>query len=322
MTGNGSISEMGNDTYTLFEHHGELRKELGVVTKVLKMVFACFLLATPASFGQYDVPFVPTDYAVVDSMLSLVNPRKGEKLYDLGCGDGRIVIRAAKNYGADAVGIDINPERIKESNENAKKEGMTGKVEFKEQNLFETNFKDADVITMYLLSWVNLRLRPLFYRDLKPGTRLVSHAFTMGDWEADKIVEVERLDGFGVSHVYFWIVPANASGDWTYDTGNNPHALHIDQKFQKITGTIEVRGNKREVPGMTLTGDHIQFASVVTRNDSTFTYSYDGRVNGDRITGTINNSVTKTTTKWEAKRNPKTTVILDPVLPETESGVN
>ncbi len=307
---------------TIAEQAVTSERRSGVVTKVLKMVFACFLLVTPAAFGQYDVPFVPTDYAVVDSMLSLSGVKKGERLYDLGCGDGRIVIRAAKNFGANAVGIDINPERIKDSKANAEKEGMTGEVEFKEQNLFETNFKDADVITMYLLSWVNLRLRPMFYRDLKPGTRLVSHAFTMGDWEPDKEVEVERLDGFGVSHVYFWVVPANASGDWTYDTGNNPHALHIDQKFQKITGTLEVRGNKREIPGMTLTGDHIQFASVVTRNDSTFTYSYDGRVNGDRITGTINNSVDKTTTKWEARRNPKTTVELDPIPPETGTGVD
>jgi SAM-dependent methyltransferase len=282
-------------------------------------VIALFVTGASVAFGQYDVPFVPTDYAVVDSMLSAADVQTGERLYDLGCGDGRIVIRAAKSFGADAVGIDINPERIAESKANAEKEGVAGRVEFREQNLFEADFRDADVITMYLLSWVNLRLRPMFFRDLVPGTRLVSHAFTMGEWEPDRMIEVERQDGYGISHVFYWVVPANVSGDWTYDTGDNPHALHINQQFQKLTATITVRGNTRELPDIAIEGDRIRFASVVKRDDGTTTYSYDGRVSGDIITGIIHNSATGQTTQWEAKRTLNTMVVLDPMPAEGQN---
>jgi len=148
-----------------------------------------------------DVPYVPTPPEVVEAMLELGHVKKGDVVYDLGCGDGRIVITAAKKYGARGVGIDINPERIKEANDNAKTEGVTDRVRFLEQDLFKADFRAANVVTLYLLSSVNMKLRPKLLTELKPGTRVVSHQFDMGDWKPDKKVEM------GHRTLYLWIVP-------------------------------------------------------------------------------------------------------------------
>ena len=153
-----------------------------------------------------DVPYVPTPQPVVDEMLRLANVSKSDVVYDLGCGDGRLVITAVKNFGARrGVGVDIDPQRIRESNENAQKAGVTDRVKFLEQDLFLTDLREASVVTLYLLPDVNLRLRPKLLRELKPGTRIVSHAFDMGDWKPEKTVTVEP----GGQTLYFWTVPAN-----------------------------------------------------------------------------------------------------------------
>jgi len=146
-----------------------------------------------------DVIFVPTPPEVVEAMLKVAKVGKGDVLYDLGSGDGRIAIAAAK-LGARATGIDIDPQRIKEANENAQKEGMTGKVTFKNEDLFAANFSDATVITLYLLPSLNLKLMPKL-KTLKPGTRIVSHAFDMGDWKAEQTLDV------GGRTVYYWTIP-------------------------------------------------------------------------------------------------------------------
>lgn len=147
-----------------------------------------------------DVIFVPTPQQVVDEMLKIANVKKGDVLYDLGSGDGRIPITAAKRYGIRATGIDIDPQRIAEANENAKKEGVTDLVTFKNTDLFTTDFSDATVITLYLLPRLNVKLRPKLLNELKNGTRIVSHAFDMGDWQPEKHVKVDGRD------VYLWIV--------------------------------------------------------------------------------------------------------------------
>jgi len=148
-----------------------------------------------------DVPYVPTPDAIVQSMLRLANVQKSDVVYDLGCGDGRIVITAAKMYGAHGVGVDINPERIREARENARQAGVESLVKFVEGDLFEADIKDATVVTLYLLPSVNLKLRPKLMRDLKPGTRIVSHAFDMDDWKAEKRDDVDGRP------VYFWTIP-------------------------------------------------------------------------------------------------------------------
>ena len=163
-------------------------------------------LAAPA-FGQAqprqqpDVIFVPTPQEVVDEMLRLANVRKGDVLYDLGSGDGRIPITAARKYGVRAVGIDIDPDRIKEAAENAKKANVTKLVEFRQEDLFQSNFREATVVTLYLLPDLNVKLRPRLLAELKPGTRILSHQFDMGDWKPDKKLEVNGRT------VYFWLIP-------------------------------------------------------------------------------------------------------------------
>jgi SAM-dependent methyltransferase len=169
----------------------------------------------PDTFAQEpvrspDVPYVPTSHEVVAEMLRVANVTAKDVVYDLGCGDGRIVITAAKERGARGVGIDINPERIKESNENARLAGVTDRVKFITQDLFETDLRDATVVMLYLLPDVNLRLRPKLLRELKPGTRIVSHAFSMGDWQPEKVVKV--TSGGTERTIYFWTIPAQAGG--------------------------------------------------------------------------------------------------------------
>jgi SAM-dependent methyltransferase len=159
---------------------------------------ACLLLQSALA---RDVPFVPTPEHVVDEMLTLAEVGPNDVVYDLGSGDGRIVITAAKKHGARGVGIDIDPKRIQEARENARRAGVADRVEFREGDLFKADIKDATVVTLYLLSSVNLQLRPKLLKELKPGTRVVSHAFEMGDW---KPVATRKL---GATTVYYWVVP-------------------------------------------------------------------------------------------------------------------
>ncbi len=156
-----------------------------------------------------DVPFVATPTDVVTEMLRLANVKPGDVVYDLGCGDGRIVITAAKEYGARGVGIDINPIRIRESQENARQAGVADRVQFRTDDLFKTDLSEATVVTLYLLPSVNQKLRPKLFRELKPGTRVVSHSFDMGDWKPDRVSKIKNYGG-GERTIYFWTIPAQA----------------------------------------------------------------------------------------------------------------
>lgn len=157
------------------------------------------LTAAPAVPRELDVPYVPTPQAVVDKMLEMAEVKSGDVLIDLGSGDGRIPITAAQKYGVTALGVDLNPVRVNEAKANAERAGVADKVAFREEDLFKTDLSKATVITMYLLSRVNMELRPALMK-LKPGTRIVSHAFNMGDWQPDKSAKVDGRD------VYLWIV--------------------------------------------------------------------------------------------------------------------
>ncbi len=156
-----------------------------------------------------DVPYVPTTNEAVEAMLKLADVRKTDVVYDLGCGDGRIVIAAAKLYGARAVGIDIDPKRIQEAKDNAKREGVEKLVRFEENDLFQADFHEATVVTLFLLNSVNLQLRPKLLQELKPGTRIVSNTFDMGDWKPDKEQTLgDNDEETFLSHKFFlWIVP-------------------------------------------------------------------------------------------------------------------
>ena len=157
--------------------------------------------AAPASTRTPDVIYVPTPQETVDAMLALGEVKPGDVLYDLGSGDGRIPITAAKVHGIRAVGIDIDPQRITEANENAREAGVSHLVTFRQEDLFQSNFRDATVVTLYLLESLNLKLRPKLLAELRPGTRIVSHAFSMGDWQPEKTVETEA------GPVHLWRIP-------------------------------------------------------------------------------------------------------------------
>jgi SAM-dependent methyltransferase len=146
------------------------------------------------------VPYVPTSPETVAAMLKLAGVTKNDLVIDLGCGDGRIVIAAAKEYGAHGIGVDIDPDRIKEANQNARKEGVTNLVEFRQGDLFDADIRKATVVTLYLLPSVNMKLRPKLWRELRPGTRVVSHTFDMEDWKPEKVEEV------GGSEIFLWVI--------------------------------------------------------------------------------------------------------------------
>jgi len=167
------------------------------MTRALALL-ACLFIPNAVAF---DVPFVPSPNPVVEKMLEMAQVGPKDVVYDLGSGDGRIVIAAARKYGARGVGIDIDPERIKEARANARKAGVEKKVESRQGDLFDANIGDATVVTIYLLSGINLKLRPKLLSELKPGTRIVSHAFDMGDWKPEKELDVDGRK------VYFWTIP-------------------------------------------------------------------------------------------------------------------
>ncbi|MCG6134566.1 MAG: class I SAM-dependent methyltransferase [Nostoc sp. LLA-1] len=148
-----------------------------------------------------DVPYVPTPQSVVDAMLEVAQVNENDVLYDLGSGDGRIVITAAQKFGTRGVGVDIDPERIAEANQNAEQAGVTDRVQFVQQDLFKSDFSEATVVTLYLLPDINVRLRPQLLQQLKPGTRIVSHAFDMGEWQPEQTLNVDGRT------VYYWVVP-------------------------------------------------------------------------------------------------------------------
>lgn len=266
-------------------------------------------------FRGFDVPFVPTPPEVVDEMLRLAGVRSGDVLYDLGCGDGRIVIAAAKRFGVKALGIDIDPVRIAESNENAAAAGLTGKVRFVQQDLFEADFRDATVVTMYLLTSVNLRLRPKLLAELRPGTRLVSHSFDMEGWRPDRMTVVATAFGDERS-VHFWTVPANVSGRWQWELadgrGTKRFELVADQEFQAVAATATEGGFAAAVEDIVLSGDLLRFRLVAEDGGKMASFLYEGKVLGNTIAGTIRRAGDPKTppAPWRALRDPKTASVI------------
>ncbi len=261
--------------------------------------------------SEKDVPYVPTTPEVVSRMLELADLEQGDVLYDLGSGDGRIVIAAAQEYGVRAVGIDIDPALVSESRANAREEGVDGKVAFREGNLFEEDISEATALTMYLLQDVNLRLRPRLLQELRPGTRIVSHAFDLGEWEPDETVYE------GASVLYKWVVPANVSGVWRW-TGpggsggaENSHEMRLDQEFQKVSGAVRTGGAERTLHLVTLEGEELSFRTETLHEGRLETMNYRGTVRGDAIEGTATPAEGGQSLPWRATRDSGTATPLD-----------
>jgi precorrin-6B methylase 2 len=247
------------------------------VSAVCRLVVGLALLAALAggSYAQLrlDVPYVPTPQDVVDRMLDMAKLAKNDFHMDLGSGDGRIAITAAKR-GARSIGVDLNPTRIAEANENAKNAGVTDRVTFIQGNLFEQDISKANVLTMYLLQGVNLQLRPKILADLQPGSRVVSHAFSMNEWEPDQHVNMTGRN------LYLWIVPGKAEGSWQAETGGRKFTLNLKQTFQKLSGTATVNGVSAPVTGK-LTGNAIELSADLGSGAVKLT----GEIRGNTIDG-------------------------------------
>lgn len=183
----------------------------GTAENTVAVAPASETVATPVPKKDLDVPYVPTPQTVVDEMLAMAEVTGNDVLYDLGSGDGRIPITAAKKFGTRGVGIDLNPVRVREANENAKEAGVTEKVRFIEGDLFQQDFNEATVVTLYLLPDVNIKLRPKLLA-MKPGTRVVSHNYNMGDWDPEKMKTMKTPDGVE-HHIYFWRVPEKQTAE-------------------------------------------------------------------------------------------------------------
>lgn len=240
------------------------------------LLAASSTLATPAlaqSALNLDVPYVPTPQEVVNRMLEIAKVTGKDFVMDLGCGDGRMLVTAASKYGSRGFGVDLNPVRIKEATENAARAKVGDKVQFEVRNLFDTPIKDADVLTMYLLPSVNLQLRPRILDEMKPGSRIVSHAFNMGDWAPDLR---ENVDG---REVYFWIVPAKLEGKWTITDGSAKIALDLKQSFQMLEGPAESGSQKGNAQGR-IAGQEVRIS--VNLNGQAKIYA--GRLNGGKLT--------------------------------------
>ena len=241
---------------------------------------AVFAQAQPAAeefhpqVGQHgkDVIWVPTPQALVDRMLDLAKITPKDYLIDLGSGDGRTVITAAKR-GAKALGVEFNPDMVELSRRNAAKEGVGEKAKFVQGDIFETDFSQASVITLFLLPDINIRLRPKILA-MKPGTRIVSNSFTMDEWQADRTVTANK-DCTSYCTAYLWIVPAKVEGTWRVGDGE----LTLKQQFQTISGTLKSGGNATQITNGKLAGDQISFGAGADQ--------YTGRVNGNAMTGTV-----------------------------------
>ena len=226
-----------------------------------------------------DVIWVPTPQALVDKMLAMAKVTPKDYVIDLGSGDGRTVITAAKR-GSKALGIEYNPDMVELSKRNAAKEGVSDKASFMKADLFESDFSQAQVITMFLLSSINLKLRPKIL-NLKPGTRIVSNTFDMGEWKPDETATLRDCSSWCTAHL--WIVPAKVDGTWHIGQGE----LVLNQSFQMITGTLKSANSVTPISGK-LNGDQISF--------TVGNVSYSGRVNGNTMQGNAGGS------KWSASR--------------------
>ena len=250
---------------------------------------------------ELDVPYQPSSEGIVSAMLRLGNVTSADLVYDLGCGDGRIVVAAAKERGARGVGVDIDPVRIKESNDNAAAAGVTHLVTFHVQDLFKTDVSKATVMMLYLYPHINLRLRPKLLAELKPGTRIVSNTYNLGEWREDA---KEWVEGY---EVYVYVVPANVTGEWRWVWEGRRVALNLNQKFQKVQGSLSIGKETLPITNATLKGDALSFSVERSGRGTMETISFAGRVSGNTITGESTRTTSRlATSPWKATRDAST----------------
>ena len=250
-----------------------------------------------------DVPFVPTNQPTVEAMLRIANVGPNDYVIDLGSGDGRILITAARLRGARGFGVDLDPRRVKEATGSAKTAGVADRVQFFQRNLFDTKISEASVLTMYLLPRVNLELKPRLLAELKPGTRVVSHDFDMGDWEPDLKLSVR---GTG-SQVYFWVIPARVAGRWQVELadprGRQSFELEFTQKYQEIEASTRGLDRPATIRDARVDGSRISFA-LIEDGQYVNRLRFEGEVKGKTIEGTArgDGAAARREQRWRATR--------------------
>ncbi len=261
-----------------------MRKSFGLLS-IAALLFAVPAAAQSPFVGDggvnLDVPYVPTGQAVVNRMLNMAKTGPNDIHYDLGSGDGRIVVTAARDFKVKkGVGVDLDPVRIREANANAKSSGVTDRVTFFQTDLFKFDFSEATVLTLYLLPDVNLKLRPTIL-NMKPGTRVVSHAFTMGDWKPD---EQDNVDG---ESLYSWIVPAKVGGTYEWKVGADTYRAELFQEFQMIAGTLTSPGGQSKLLNTAMKGVDLKFDASVPKGGAPVVMHFVGKAEGNNLVGTI-----------------------------------
>jgi len=252
-------------------------------------------------FHKREVPYVATPQVTVDEMLRLANVGPQDFVLDLGSGDGRIVVTAARKFGARGLGVDLDWRLVLQGEENARQAGVGDRVRFLEQDLFQTDLGQATVITTYLLPFVMLRLRAALL-ELKPGTRIVSHDFDFGDWRPDHTTSIRK-------NVFLWIVPARAAGRWQARLELPPIErlleLDVTQRYQEVSAHARLNGVPSQVWEAKLVGDRLTFVVVdSTDRENEASFYFDGRVSGDVIEGELTRGVGagRSLTRWRAVR--------------------
>lgn len=278
--------------------HVRLLRRLGFVLLSSLLASACASTATDPNYkpqrGQSgkDVIWIPTPTELVERMLTMAKVTPQDRVFDLGAGDGIIAITAAQKFKANAVGIEFNPDMAEYARRKVREAGVQDRVRIITGDIFKEDFSSANVVTMYLLPDLNLRLRPILLK-MKPGTRIVSHAFDMGDWQPD-----ETATAAG-ANAYLWIVPAPVAGTWNVTLeGGKTGRMVLDQTFQNVGGTITIDGRTQPVVGARLNGEELSFQF---RAEGSSVSTFRGRVNGDRFGGTL--TTDRVGQSFEARRN-------------------
>jgi hypothetical protein len=255
---------------------------------------------------------------VVETMLSLAKVGPTDFVIDLGSGDGRIVITAAKKYGARGFGVDLDGALVSEARREAQRQGVADKVEFHARNLFITDIDQATVLTSYLFTQVNMQLRPRIFRELKPGTRVVSHEFDFGNWKPDAHLRVAvpgKRYGPPSSDVYLWIVPANAAGKWSWrsviDGSIVQCELELKQTFQSLEGVGTIGGRVARIREATLSGEEITVVLSADINGREIRQTITGRINADTIQGRASLNDASADAEWRATRAVRGTINID-----------
>ena len=264
------------------------------------------LLAGPLPVAvaiELDVPYVETPDDIVTLMLDLAEITDNDYVIDLGTGDGRIVIGAVKR-GATGLGVDLDPVRIDEARVNADKAGVSDRVKFEVADLFQTDISAATVVTLFLNSEVNMRLRPALFEQLKPGTRVVSHNFDMEDWQPDRQEQLmlNANNNFYIHDIFYWVIPADISGEWEWTYGGNQFQMNISQEFQLIHADISVNGNALIISRAEVNGDKVEISGKSA--DGTMAYTFKGQIANNTITGTVETGTNADSTDntWSAIR--------------------